>query len=50
MTIDLTGKTAVDCGASKGIGKAVSLELASLGATVVILARGEEHILQEKTA
>ena len=37
--IDLIGKTALITGAGRGIGKAVSLKLAELGANVVLLAR-----------
>jgi 3-oxoacyl-[acyl-carrier protein] reductase len=34
MNIDLTGKNALVCGSSQGIGKAIALELAFLGARV----------------
>ncbi|MEX0965618.1 MAG: SDR family oxidoreductase [Bacteroidia bacterium] len=44
MKIDLTGKTAIVGGASKGIGKATALILARAGANVVILARNEEEL------
>jgi 3-oxoacyl-[acyl-carrier protein] reductase len=41
MDISLVGKTALVCGSSQGIGKAIALELASLGATCILLARNE---------
>ncbi|MFQ5650400.1 MAG: SDR family oxidoreductase [bacterium] len=41
MQIDLTGKRAVVCGSSQGIGRACALELARLGATVILMARNE---------
>lgn len=44
MDIDLTGKHAIVCGASKGIGRAAAYELASLGATVTLISRSEENL------
>jgi 3-oxoacyl-[acyl-carrier protein] reductase len=41
MNLDLSNKTALVCGGSRGIGKAAALELASLGADVVVMARNE---------
>lgn len=39
MNLDLTGKRAVVCGSTQGIGKASAIELAALGANVTLLAR-----------
>ena len=43
---DLTGKTAVVCGASQGIGEATAQLLASRGARIVALARNKEKLEQ----
>ncbi len=42
MNIDLTGKRAIVCGSTKGIGKAIAIELASLGANITLFARDNE--------
>ena len=39
MNLSLEGRTALVCGSTQGIGKAAAVELASLGAKVVLLAR-----------
>ncbi len=39
MNIDLTGKNALVCGSTKGIGYAVALQFAKLGANVTLMAR-----------
>ncbi len=44
MNIDLKGKRAIVCGASQGIGKACAMELASLGASITLIARHEEKL------
>ncbi|MGV8943835.1 SDR family oxidoreductase [Thermomonas sp.] len=44
MDLDLTGKHALVCGGSEGIGRATALELAALGATVTLLARREDAL------
>ena len=44
MKIDLTGKRAVVCGSSQGIGRAAAIQLASCGASVVLIARNEESL------
>jgi len=46
MNIDLTGKKAIVCGASRGIGHAIAVELVRSGATVTILARDETNLLK----
>ena len=40
MNIDFTGKKAVICGGSRGIGRAIALGLAAACADVSICARG----------
>jgi 3-oxoacyl-[acyl-carrier protein] reductase len=44
MNLGLTGKKAFVCGSTQGIGKAAAMELAKLGATVVLLARNEDAL------
>jgi len=44
MDLDLQGKTALVCGSTAGIGKAIAIELAMLGANVVLMARNQEKL------
>jgi 3-oxoacyl-[acyl-carrier protein] reductase len=44
MNLDLTGKTALVCGSTQGIGLASAVELALLGANVTLIARNEEKL------
>lgn len=49
MNLDLTNKTALVGGSTQGIGRAAAVELALLGANVVLMARNEQS-LQETVA
>jgi 3-oxoacyl-[acyl-carrier protein] reductase len=44
MELSLSGKTAVVCGSTQGIGKCAAQQLAKLGATIVLIARTEEKL------
>jgi len=44
MNLDLSGKRAVVCGSTQGIGRASAIELALLGASVTLIARNEEKL------
>ncbi|MBX3406617.1 MAG: SDR family oxidoreductase [Phycisphaeraceae bacterium] len=46
MDISLLGKRALVCGSTQGIGRAVAIELASLGASVTLVARNPERLEQ----
>ncbi len=44
MNLNLKGKRALVCGSTQGIGKAIAFELASLGASITLLARNENAL------
>jgi 3-oxoacyl-[acyl-carrier protein] reductase len=46
MDLTLQNKHALVCGSTQGIGKAVAMELAALGATVILLARNAEKLME----
>ncbi len=45
MELDLRGKNALVAGSTGGIGRAAALELATMGANVILLARNEESLI-----
>ena len=46
MNLDLNNKRAAVCGSTQGIGKAVALELAAMGANITLIARNEPSLKQ----
>jgi 3-oxoacyl-[acyl-carrier protein] reductase len=46
MNLDLTGKRAMVCGSTRGIGYACAVELATLGAHVTLVARNERSLAE----
>jgi 3-oxoacyl-[acyl-carrier protein] reductase len=44
MNVSLENKNALVCGASRGIGKAIAIELSRLGASVTVMARNTENL------
>ncbi len=48
MNLDLKNKRALVCGSTQGIGKAIALELALMGANVTLVARNEEALKKVK--
>ena len=46
MNVSLVGKNALVCGSSKGIGKAIAMELASMGASVMLAARSADLLAE----
>lgn len=48
MNLDLIGKNAIVCGSTQGIGKAVAIELAQMGANIILIARNESKLNEVK--
>lgn len=48
MNLSLEGKKAIVCGSTQGIGKAAAVELALLGADVILVARNEKKLEEVK--
>lgn len=44
MNIDLSGKHAIVCGSTQGIGKSTALQLSQLGASITLVARNEDKL------
>jgi 3-oxoacyl-[acyl-carrier protein] reductase len=44
MNLDLSGKNAMVCGSTQGIGRATAMALAAMGANVTLVARNEERL------
>jgi 3-oxoacyl-[acyl-carrier protein] reductase len=44
MNLDLSGKTALVCGSTAGIGNAIANELAEMGANIILMARNEDKL------
>jgi len=44
MNLDLTGRRAIVCGSTQGIGKASAIELSRMGAHVTLVARNEDKL------
>jgi len=44
LNIDLKNKKAIVCGSTQGIGKAIAIELASSGASVILISRNEDSL------
>ncbi len=49
MNLDLTGKNALVCGSTQGIGLAAAQELALLGANVTLLARNKDKLIHAQS-
>ncbi len=48
MDTNLKNKKVFVCGSTQGIGRAAAVELANLGASIVLLARNEDSLKQVK--
>jgi len=48
MNLSLKGKRAMVCGSTQGIGKAAAVELAALGAEIILIARDEKKLKEVK--
>ena len=44
INLDLSGKRAMVCGSTQGIGKSTAIELAEMGATVTLVSRNEDKL------
>src|SRR5436190_10739363 len=49
VNLNLTGKFAIVCGSTQGLGFASAIELALLGANVTLVARNEEKLIEAIT-
>jgi len=49
VNIDLTGKRAIVCGSTQGIGRAVAIEFAKSGATVILVTRNSGSLQKIRT-
>lgn len=49
MNLDLKNKKALVCGSTQGIGKAIAVELALMGANVTLVARNEDALKKAKS-
>ncbi len=48
MNLSIKGKTALVCGSTQGIGKATALQLAKMGANIVLISRDETRLKEVK--
>lgn len=46
MNLNLKGKTALVCGSTQGLGKASAMELANLGANIILVARSKAALIK----